>query len=145
MSPSSRTTSSSPASGPGLSCLGSRGQVMSMLQELIADAKAMEVEATHGEKKAQEDYEARLSSSLLESSIKGLCEDVDGIDQDEGEGDDQQGGLKVDEIEGISGLSGHFLPVFGAFRRRKVALKPRWWRLSRPRRAYPQHWRVWRQ
>ena len=28
-----------------------------MLQQLIADAKAMEVEAVHGEKAAQEDYE----------------------------------------------------------------------------------------
>ena len=34
-----------------------------MLQELIADAKAMELEATHGEKKAQEDYEAFAKTS----------------------------------------------------------------------------------
>ncbi|CAK9080464.1 unnamed protein product [Durusdinium trenchii] len=44
--------------------------VMSMLQQLIADAKAMEAEATHGEKAAQEDYEAFTKATAVSIETK---------------------------------------------------------------------------
>eukprot|EP00913_Durusdinium_trenchii_P029412 g27571.t1 len=43
---------------------------MSMLQQLIADAKAMEAEATHGEKAAQEDYEAFTKATAVSIETK---------------------------------------------------------------------------
>jgi len=42
--------------------------VMSMLQQLVSDAKAMEATATHDEQSAQEDYEAFANSTT--SAIK---------------------------------------------------------------------------
>ena len=44
--------------------------VISMLQQLIADAKAMEVEATHAETSAQEDYEAFAKTTTASSETK---------------------------------------------------------------------------
>mmetsp|Transcript_89961 Transcript_89961/g.160114 ORF Transcript_89961/g.160114 Transcript_89961/m.160114 type:complete len:666 (-) Transcript_89961:167-2164(-) len=48
--------------------------VMSMLQQLVADAKAMEAEATFGEKKAQEDYEAfaKSTTAAVEAKNKSI-------------------------------------------------------------------------
>jgi len=44
--------------------------VMSMLQQLVADAKAMEAEATHDEQSAQEDYEAFSKSTTAAIAAK---------------------------------------------------------------------------
>jgi len=48
--------------------------VISMLQQLIADAKAMEVEATHAETSAQEDYEAfaKTTTASIETKKKEM-------------------------------------------------------------------------
>ena len=48
--------------------------VISMLQQLIADAKAMEVEATHAETSAQEDYEAfaKTTAASIETKKKEM-------------------------------------------------------------------------
>eukprot|EP00434_Breviolum_minutum_P044506 symbB.v1.2.039757.t1/scaffold6729.1/size15921/1 len=48
--------------------------VISMLQQLIADAKAMEVEATHAETSAQEDYEAfaKATTASIETKNKEI-------------------------------------------------------------------------
>mmetsp|Transcript_61556 Transcript_61556/g.97610 ORF Transcript_61556/g.97610 Transcript_61556/m.97610 type:complete len:654 (-) Transcript_61556:81-2042(-) len=48
--------------------------VISMLQQLIADAKAMEVEATHAETSAQEDYEAfaKATTASIETKKKEM-------------------------------------------------------------------------
>jgi len=50
--------------------------VMGMLQQLIADAKAMEAEATFGEKEAQEDYEAFASTTTaaVEAKTKSITD-----------------------------------------------------------------------
>jgi len=50
--------------------------VMSMLQQLIADAKAMEAEATFGENKAQEDYEAfaKTTTAAIEAKTKSITD-----------------------------------------------------------------------
>eukprot|EP00930_Biecheleria_cincta_P023417 TRINITY_DN16924_c1_g1_i1.p1 TRINITY_DN16924_c1_g1~~TRINITY_DN16924_c1_g1_i1.p1 ORF type:complete len:653 (+),score=228.02 TRINITY_DN16924_c1_g1_i1:76-2034(+) len=44
--------------------------VMSMLQQLVADAKAMEAEATHDEQSSQEDYEAFAKSTTAAIKAK---------------------------------------------------------------------------
>eukprot|EP00440_Ansanella_granifera_P006793 gb/GFBE01007359.1/.p1 GENE.gb/GFBE01007359.1/~~gb/GFBE01007359.1/.p1 ORF type:complete len:670 (+),score=300.01 gb/GFBE01007359.1/:1-2010(+) len=54
---------------------GSYG-VMSMLQQLISDAKAMEAEATHAEKSAQDSYEAftKATSAAIEAKNTTLAD-----------------------------------------------------------------------
>eukprot|EP00931_Biecheleriopsis_adriatica_P032169 TRINITY_DN18799_c0_g1_i2.p1 TRINITY_DN18799_c0_g1~~TRINITY_DN18799_c0_g1_i2.p1 ORF type:complete len:456 (+),score=173.11 TRINITY_DN18799_c0_g1_i2:77-1444(+) len=47
--------------------------VMSMLQQLIADAKAMEAEATHAETSAQENYEAFTKGTTASIELKNVA------------------------------------------------------------------------
>ncbi|CAE7803343.1 unnamed protein product [Symbiodinium sp. CCMP2592] len=60
---------------------GSYG-VLSMLQQLIGDSKAMEVEATHAESTAQEDYEAFTKGTT--ASVEAKTKDITDKDADKG-------------------------------------------------------------
>lgn len=60
---------------------GSYG-VLGMLQQLIADSKAMEVEATHAESTAQEDYEAFTKGTT--ASVEAKTKDITDKDADKG-------------------------------------------------------------
>mmetsp|Transcript_27090 Transcript_27090/g.55856 ORF Transcript_27090/g.55856 Transcript_27090/m.55856 type:complete len:164 (+) Transcript_27090:1579-2070(+) len=73
---SSRTSSSS------LAAMAQQAHVLGMLQQLIGDSKAMEVEATHAESTAQEDYEAFTKGTT--ASVEAKTKDITDKDAEKG-------------------------------------------------------------